>query len=131
MPRQQCINDPIASRHDTTKEASNLYNEADEVVLLREAVADLSDKLLSLSCKIDGAVKRRTYYTVKHDLENIQRYANSAWYTAREYNRPNLYNIKNKETLLEEYIHNKKQREETEQQLLEDFVKQLDEVYPS
>jgi len=33
--------------------------------------------------------------------------------------------------LLEEYIHNKKQREETEQQLLEDFVKQLNEVYPS
>jgi len=108
-----------------------LYNEADEVVLLREAVADLSDKLLSLSCKIDSAVKRRTYYTVKHDLENIQRYANSAWHTARKYDRPNLYNIKNKEILLEEYINNKKQREETEQQLLEDFVKQLNEVYPS
>ena len=108
-----------------------MYNENDEVVLLREAVADLSNKLLSLSCKIDSAVKRRTYCTVKHDLENIQRYANSAWYASREYNRPNLYNIKNKETLLEEYIHNKKQREETEQQLLEDFVKQLNEVYPS
>lgn len=108
-----------------------MYNETDEVVLLREAVADLSEKLLVLSCKIDGAVKRRTYYTVKHDLENIQRYANNAWYTAKEYNQPNLYNIKNKETLLEEYIYNKKQREETEQQLLEDFVKQLNEVYPS
>ena len=108
-----------------------MYNKNDEVVLLREAVADLSDKLLSLSCKIDSAVKRRTYYTVKNDLENIQRYANSAWYASKKYNRPNLYNIKNKETLLEEYINNKKQREETEQQLLEDFVKQLNEVYPS
>jgi len=108
-----------------------LYNENDEVELLREAVVDLSNKLLILNCKIHSAIKRRTYYTLKSDLRSIHTYAAIAVLESREYIQPNLYNVRNKETLLEEYISNKKQREETEQQLLEDFVKQLNEVYPS
>ena len=90
-----------------------MYTENDEVVLLRQALNKLNSELNGINYYIKKAYNRRTYHGTMEDVNQIRLFARDAKLIVDSVVKPNFINHKNKEILLEEYR------------------KQLNEVYPS
>ena len=90
-----------------------MYTNNDELVLLRKAVKQLSYEIAGIKYNAERAYNRRTHSGVMQDIQMISLYAKSALSIANSVNKDNLINHKNKEILIEQYR------------------KQLDEVYPT
>jgi hypothetical protein len=90
-----------------------LYNENDEVVLLRQALSKLNSELRGINYYIKKAYNRRTYHGTMEDVNQIRLYARDATLIVDSVTKHNFINHKNKEILLEQYR------------------KHLNEVYPS
>ena len=131
MQLQQFINELTESVHVITKEVSNLYTQQDEIKLLREGLAKLSSSVYSLKGSILAAQSKRTYYTVKEVLEVAYDKVSSVSNIVSYYNQPNLYNVKNKEDMIRQYNNERKERDIEEQERYLDFIKQLEENYPT
>ena len=90
-----------------------MYNEDDEITLLRQALSKLNSELNGINYYIKKAYNRRTYHGTMEDVNQIRLYARDAKLIVDSVIKPNFINHKNKEILLEEYR------------------KQLDKNYPS
>ena len=90
-----------------------MYTNNDELGLLRKALKDLYWELQGIKRYVDKAYNRRTYNGLLEDINMIRIYQRDASSILSSVNKDNLINHKNKEILLEQYR------------------KQLDEVYPT
>ena len=90
-----------------------MYSKSDELTLLRKALKEVRSELLCMNYYIDKAYNRRTYQGLMEDISMIRIYHKDAQSIVNEADNEQLINQKNKEILLEEYR------------------KQLDNLYPS
>lgn len=90
-----------------------MYSKSDELTLLRKALKEVRSELLCMNYYIGKAYNRRTYQGLMEDISMIRLYHKDAQSIVNEADNEQLINQKNKEILLEEYR------------------KQLDNLYPS
>ena len=90
-----------------------MYTNNDELTLLRKAVKELSYEIAGVKRNAERAYNRRTHAGVMEDIQMISLYARDALSIVNSVNKDNLINHKNKEILIEQYR------------------KQLDEIYPT
>ena len=108
-----------------------MYTQEDELTLLRDGLDKLYSKVRSLRCTILTAQSKRTYSNVKEVLEEAYNEVVCISKITSYYNKPNLYNVKNKEEQIAKYNQTRREREIQEEENYLDFIKQLDEVYPT
>ena len=90
-----------------------MYTNNDELTLLRKALKELHWELDGIKRYVDKSYNRRTYHGLLEDINMIRIYQKDAASILSSVNKDNLINHKNKEILLEQYS------------------KQLDEIYPT
>ena len=90
-----------------------MYSKSAELTLLRKALKEVRSELLCMNYYISKAYNRRTYQGLMKDISMIRTYHKGAQSIVNEADNEQLINQKNKEILLEEYR------------------KQLDNLYPS